>query len=81
VIYLLHGSLGVLYRVLLYLIPVNWTSLVGVEVVADSLVKTAADGWGNASAVSSQVLSSGDGYVQVTASDNGQIRMFGLSKV
>lgn len=59
--------------------PVVWTSLVGVTAVGNSLTKTAVAGWGNAGAVSVQQLASGDGYVEITASETIAGRMFGLS--
>ena len=42
-----------------------WTSLIGVKAAGDRLTKTAATGWGNAGAVSTQATS-GDGYVEYT---------------
>ena len=59
--------------------PVVWTSLVGVTANGGSLAKTAATAWGNAGAVSSQQLPSGDGYVQFTASETTTFRLLGLS--
>jgi hypothetical protein len=58
---------------------VAWTSAVGVAVNGNSLTKTAASGWGNAGAVSSQAIASGDGYVEFTASETTTYRMLGLS--
>ena len=59
--------------------PVVWTSAVGVSVNANSVTKTAATAWGNAGAVSSQTLPSGDGYVEITAGETTTYRMVGLS--
>ena len=59
--------------------PVVWTSLVGVDAPSNSVTKTASTGWGNAGAVSQQQLPSGDGYVEITASETNTHRMFGLS--
>ena len=56
-----------------------WTSAVGVTVNANSLTKTAANGWGNAGAVSTQQIASGDGYVEFTASETTTYRLLGLS--
>ena len=56
-----------------------WTSAVGVTVNGNSLTKTAANGWGNAGAVSTQQIASGDGYVEFTASETTTYRMLGLS--
>ncbi|MEK6334072.1 MAG: LamG-like jellyroll fold domain-containing protein [Acidobacteriota bacterium] len=58
---------------------VNWTNAVGVVVNGNSLTKTAATGWGNAGAVSTQTIASGDGYVEFTATDTGTNRFCGLS--
>ena len=41
----------------------------------------AARAWGNAGAVSTQSLASGDGYVEFTASETTSYRMLGLSNV
>jgi hypothetical protein len=46
---------------------VSWTNPVGVSVSGNSLTKTAADAWGNAGASSQQSLTSGDGYLEFTA--------------
>ncbi len=59
--------------------PVVWTSLVGVSASGNSLTKTAAAGWGNAGAVSTQQIASGDGYVEFTASERNTYRQLGLS--
>ena len=58
---------------------VVWTSLVGVNAVGNSLTKTAGTAWGNAGAISAQQLASGDGYVEITASETNTTRFFGLS--
>jgi hypothetical protein len=58
---------------------VVWTAGVGVSVSGNNLTKSAATGWGNAGAVSTKTLASGDGYVEVTASERTTDRMFGLS--
>ena len=60
--------------------PVVWTSAVGVSISGNSLTKTATTAWGNAGAVSTQQIVSGDGYVEVTASETSTYRMIGLSK-
>ena len=60
-------------------VPVVWTSAVGVTVTGNSLTKTAANAWGNAGAVSTQQIASGDGYVEFTASETSTYRMLGLS--
>jgi hypothetical protein len=59
--------------------PVVWTSAVGVTVAGNSLTKTAATAWGNAGAVSTQQIASGDGYVEFTASETTTYRLLGLS--
>jgi RHS repeat-associated protein len=58
---------------------VSWTSAVGVSVSTNSLTKTAADGWGNGGAASSQAIVSGDGYVEMTITETNKDRFFGLS--
>jgi hypothetical protein len=58
---------------------VVWTSLVGVSASGNSLTKTASTAWGNAGAVSTKALASGDGHVQFTASETNKYRMIGLS--
>ncbi len=58
--------------------PVAWTSVVGVTVSSNSLSKVDVDGW-KAGAVSTQTINSGDGYVEVTASETNKHRRFGLS--
>lgn len=52
----------------------------GVAVLGTGLSKTAASGWGNAGAVTTRALESGDGYVEFTATDSAGYRMLGLSK-
>jgi RHS repeat-associated protein len=58
---------------------VGWTNTVGVNAATNNLTKTAANGWGNAGAVSTQTIASGNGYVQFTASETTTYRMLGLS--
>src|SRR5205807_4762661 len=58
---------------------VIWTNVVGVSALGNSLTKTAGDYWGNAGAVSTQAIVSGDGYVELTASETSAWRMCGLS--
>src|SRR5204863_76168 len=58
---------------------VSWTNTAGVSVSENSLTKTAATGWGNAGASSTQSIVSGDGYVEITASETTTGRIFGLS--
>ncbi len=60
-------------------VPVAWTSAAGVSVTANSLTKTAPNGWGNAGAISSQQLAAGEGYVEFTATETNTYRMLGLS--
>ena len=59
---------------------VVWTSAVGVSVGGNSMTKTAAEGWGNAGAVSTVQLDWGPAYVEFTASETTSHRMCGLSK-
>lgn len=58
--------------------PVIWTSLVGVTANGNSLTDVAATGT-NAGAVSTQRITSGDGYVEFTASETTSNRLLGLS--
>jgi hypothetical protein len=56
-----------------------WTAVVGAAgSVGSDLTKNAADMWGNAGAVSARTLDSGDGAVQITASETTTFRIFGL---
>ena len=58
---------------------VTWTNVVGVSAAGNSLTKTAANGWGNAGAVSTQTLVSGDGYLEFTVTELNTYRTIGLS--
>ena len=60
-------------------VNVAWTNAVGIAVSGNGLTKTAAEGWGNAGAASTQALVSGDGYVEFTANETNTYRMCGLS--
>jgi chitinase len=60
-------------------VPVVWTSMVGVSANGGSLTKTTGAGWGNAGAISSKVLPSGDGYGEFTVTETTTHRMLGLS--
>ncbi|HKO98273.1 MAG TPA: RHS repeat-associated core domain-containing protein, partial [Pyrinomonadaceae bacterium] len=57
----------------------SWTNAVGVSVSGNNLTKTAADGWNNSGASSTQTIASGDGYVEFTASETTTARMCGLA--
>jgi hypothetical protein len=60
--------------------PVRWTNAVNVAVSGSSLQKTGGcGGCADAGASSEQRLSSGDGGVQITATDANALRMFGLT--
>jgi hypothetical protein len=60
--------------------PVIWTSLVNVTVTGSTLTKTGGcDGCPDAGAISQQQIASGDGYVELTASELPTFRAFGLS--
>ena len=59
----------------------TWTNAIGVSVNGSSLTKTAATGWGNSGASSTQVIASSNGYVEFTASETSTHRMAGLSAV
>ena len=58
---------------------VSWTNTAGVSVNGNSLTKTAATGWGNAGASSTQNIAAGDGYVEVTATETSTAQLFGFS--
>jgi hypothetical protein len=58
---------------------VAWTGAVGVSVSGSSLTKTAASAWGNGGAASTKSISSGEGWVEFTATENTSYRMLGLS--
>jgi RHS repeat-associated protein len=58
---------------------ISWTGAVGVSVSGNTITKTAANGWGNAAAVSTQSIASGNGYVEFTAAQSLVDRMCGLS--
>src|SRR5439155_9409296 len=59
---------------------VLWTELVNVTAEGGSLRKTAGcEGCEDAGAVSSQTITSGDGFVEFTASETTTIRVAGLS--
>jgi hypothetical protein len=55
------------------------TGTPGAPPAANSLIKTAATGWGNAGAYSSNSLAAGDGYVEWVATEVTTGRMLGLS--
>ena len=57
---------------------VSWTNAVGVTVSGNNLTST-GNGWNTSGAVSTQSISSGDGYVEFTASETTSYRMIGLS--
>src|SRR6266404_8308237 len=57
---------------------VTWTNVVGVTASGNSLTKNSSDGW-NAGAVSTQTIASGDGYMEVTATETNTHRRIGLS--
>ena len=57
---------------------VIWTNVVGVTASGNSLSKPGSAGW-DAGAVSTQAITSGDGYVEFTISETNTYRMCGLS--
>jgi hypothetical protein len=60
--------------------PVAWTSVLHCAVTANSLQKTAGtDGAVDAGARSEQVIPSGDGYIEFTASETNKTRLIGLA--
>jgi YD repeat-containing protein len=58
---------------------VAWTNAGGVTVSGSRLTKVGATGWGDAGAMSTKAIASGDGYVEFTASETNTYRMLGLS--
>src|SRR6266852_8929513 len=58
--------------------PVTWTNAVGVTVNGNNLTAT-GNGWNTAGAASTQTIASGDGYMEVTASETTTYRLIGLS--
>ncbi|MFL5600552.1 MAG: RHS repeat-associated core domain-containing protein, partial [Gemmatimonadaceae bacterium] len=56
---------------------VGFTNASGVNISGNTLTKTGAAGW-NAGAVSTQTITSGDGYVEFTATETNLARMCGL---
>jgi hypothetical protein len=58
---------------------VVWTALVGASASGNDLTKTAATGW-NAGAVSTRAIASGNGFVELTASELTTKRIVGLNK-
>ena len=57
---------------------VVWTAGVGVSIDGNDLTKAGAAGW-TSGAVSRQAIGSGDGFVELTASETTSSRMIGLS--
>src|SRR5688572_2967882 len=58
---------------------VNWTNAVGVSISGNNLTRTMpGDGW-STGATSSQMIASGDGYVEFTASETNKKRAMGLT--
>jgi hypothetical protein len=61
---------------------IEWTDLTGISENTGTLTKTASDGWGNAGAVSSSILSANeDGYLEFTITSlNTDVYAIGLSE-
>jgi RHS repeat-associated protein len=58
---------------------VNWTNAVGVSISGNNLTRTiAGDSW-STGAISSQIISSGDGYAEFTAGETNKRRAVGLT--
>jgi len=57
--------------------PLVWASQVGVSATGNNLRKTAGDGW-NAGAVSTNEITSGDGFAEFVAVETDKRRTFGL---
>jgi hypothetical protein len=58
--------------------PITWERMIATEAAGSALRRPSGAGW-NAGAVSSRVLSSGDGYVEYTIPASAGYAMFGLS--
>src|SRR5262249_30238603 len=58
---------------------VVWKNAAGVTIDANTITKSAGLAWGNAGAISTKSLYSGDGYVQATAVGTDTYPIFGLS--
>lgn len=57
-----------------------WTNIVGASATGNTLTSSsAANGWGTSGASSTQSISSGDGYMEFTATETNSHRMCGLS--
>jgi hypothetical protein len=61
-------------------VPVIWTDLIGVEVIEDTITKTAGAGWGSGGAASSRTISA-DGGVEFVANETNGEPMCGLSAI
>ena len=61
--------------------PVQWINAANVKVTGDNIKKKFGTGqkW-NAGAISSKEILSGNGFVEITATETDKYRMFGLSK-
>jgi hypothetical protein len=59
---------------------VVWANAAGVSISGNNLTKTASTLWGNAGAISSRAIASGDGYVEFAANSINTYRVCGLSK-
>jgi hypothetical protein len=60
--------------------PVSWTDVVNASTIGNSLMKAGGcGGCPDAGAISSQSISSGDGYVEFTVPESGTLRFIGLS--
>ncbi len=63
-----------------YVANIIWTNLVGVSQSGETLTKTAASGWGTGSAVSSNQITSGEGYIEFMTDEVNKYKMAGLNK-
>ncbi len=59
-------------------VAVVWQNVVGANAVGNNLTKTAADGWGNSGASSTQSIT-GDGFAEFTTAETNRGKAFGLS--
>lgn len=59
---------------------ITWTNAVGVNIVGNSITKTAPSSWGNGGASSIQNIISGDGYVEFSTNETNTTKFAGLSR-
>jgi hypothetical protein len=58
---------------------IAWTNAVGLSVSGNNLTKTAPTGWGNAGAVSTQSIASGNGYIEFRTNEATTYKVLGFA--